>query len=137
MRAIFQIILILSLSLMVIEPVFASDSPEIVAITSSNCSACKSLEPVLDELENDYSGRVKVLRLYVSSKSSLEEAKEKAEENGITKFFEENKMLVPTVGILCPGGVKTENIFIGETRKEIYTAALDKLLADTEKLCSL
>lgn len=136
MKVILQLVLILFFSL-VAYPTFAGDNPEVVAITSTNCSACKTLEPVLDDLENTYNGRITFLRLYVSSKNSLEEAKEKAEEFGITKFFEDNKTTVPTVGILCPGGTKTENIFIGETRKEIYEEALNKLLSDTEKLCSL
>lgn len=136
MKSIIRLILILILSL-ALYPAFAGGTPEIVAITSTNCSSCKILESVLDDLENSYNGRVAFLRLYVSSKSSIEEAREKAEEFGITKFFEDNKAIVPTVGILCPGSAKAENIFIGETRKEVYEEALNKLLEDTEKLCSL
>ncbi|MBI3590875.1 MAG: hypothetical protein HY094_05795 [Candidatus Melainabacteria bacterium] len=117
---------------------FADTNPLFVTITArESCSTCKKFEPTLQELQNEYDGRITFVTLDLSSKDSIEEAKQTAEEAGITKFFEENKGVVPKVGILCPGGTKTENTFIGETRKEIFEEALDKALLDTSTVCSL
>ena len=109
-----------------------------VTITAGeSCSACKSFEPVLQKLEDEYSGRVNFVRLDVSTREKIEEAKQIAQDNGLSNFFEENKGLVPKVGILCPGGEKAEKSFIGEIRKEVYESALNTLLEDDLKVCSL
>lgn len=117
---------------------FADSNPFFVTITASEyCSTCKKLEPVVEELENEYSSKVTFITLDVSSKDLLETSRVIARENGVEQFFEENTGLVPKVGILCPGATKVEKIFIGETRKEIYKEAIEKLLTDTSTVCSL
>jgi len=112
-------------------------SPLFVTITMKECYSCQKIKPIFEELKNEYNDRVEFVTLDVSSKSSLEEAKETASNLGIESFFNENKNGLPAVGIVCPGGTKVENVFSGETDKEIYKEALDKLLLDTSKLCSL
>lgn len=112
-------------------------NPIFVTITTGTCYSCKKLKPVIEELEYEYYGKVNFITLDVSNKSLFEESRQIAEEKGISKFFEENKGAVPRVGILCPDGVKTDKVFTGETRKEIYTEALDAFLTDTSKVCSL
>ena len=93
----------ISLNLAIAQVTFADSNPLFVTITSEYCSSCQKLKPVLEELENEYSGQVTFLTFDVSSKSSLEDAKQTADAHGITKFFEDNKGLVPRVGIICPG----------------------------------
>jgi len=117
----------------------ASDdsNPLFVTITMRECHSCQKLKPVIEELKNEYNDRVTFITLDVSSKASLEESQETAIDLGIENFFNENKKGLPAVGIVCPGGTKIENVFAGETEKEIYKEALNKLLLDTSKLCSL
>ena len=123
--------------LLIVSPAFAGDNPLFVTITMKECYSCQKLKPVIEELKNEYSDRVEFITLDVSSKASLEEAKETAINLGIEGFFNDNKNGLPAVGIVCPGGTKVENVFSGEPDKEIYKEALDKLLLDTSKLCSL
>ncbi len=115
----------------------ASDEPLFVTITTEWCSTCKQLKPVLEELENQYSGQVNFLTLNPSTKELLEESRQKAEEYGIVEFFEKNKSVAPTVGILCPDGKKVDKVFIGEINIETYEHALDELLSDSNTICSL
>ena len=112
-------------------------SPLFVTITMKECYSCQKLKPVIEELKDEYTGRVTFITLDVSSKTSLEEAKETSLNLGIENFFNENKNGLPAVGIVCPGGTKVENVFSGETEKRVYKEALDRLLLDTSKLCSL
>lgn len=114
----------------------AHQDPMFVTITSDGCATCQKLKPTVDDLENEYGGQITFITLDVSSRNLLEEAKQIAENNGISNFFDNNKSAVPMVGILCPGG-KVEKTFLGETRKEVYEQALNKLLEDTNQLCSL
>lgn len=116
----------------------ADESPLFVTITAGEaCFTCKKFEPILKELEDEYDGRIAFITLDVSSKNSLEEARQIAEKNGLGKFFDENRGMVPRVGILCPKATKTDKIFTGEVRKEIYEEAINEILLDTSKICSL
>ena len=113
------------------------DPPLFVTITSDCCYSCKKLKPVLEELQTEYDGQITFVTLYVSSREQIEESKQKADEYGISEYFNSNKGVVPKVAILCPGTNKTNREFIGEIRKEIYKQALDELLLDTSRICSL
>ena len=137
MKNIFAILL--TLFCMNMQTVKASDdsNPLFVTITMKECYSCQKLKPVIEELKNEYSDRVTFVTLDLSSKASIEEAKETAADLGIESFFDENMKALPAVGIVCPGGTKVENVFSGEANKEVYKEALDKLLLDTSKLCSL
>lgn len=115
----------------------AYDSPLVVVITASWCSSCQKVKPVIEELEYEYYGRIKFVTLDATSKYTLEEAKQLAEENNIIGFFNERKGSLPAVGIVCPGGTKVDKVFVGELRKEIYKEALDVLLFDAPRICSL
>ena len=134
-----KIITLLSIAAMILiaGPASADENPLFVTITMKECYSCQKLKPVTEELKNEYTGRVTFIILDVSSKTSLLEAKETAVSFGIENFFNENKNTLPAVGIVCPGGTKVENVFSGEASKEIYKEALDKLLLNTSKLCSL
>ena len=139
MKKILIILLALSCMSMSMQAVKASDdsNPLFVTITMKECYSCQKLKPVIEELKNEYSDRVTFVTLDLSSKASIEEAKETAANLGIESFFDENMKALPAVGIVCPGGTKVENVFSGEANKEVYKEALDKLLLDTSKLCSL
>lgn len=116
---------------------YANELPLFVTITTDTCYACKQLKPIIEELEYEYSGKVNFITLNVSSRSSIEEAKQIAQWHGIDNFFEKNKGAVPRVGILCPDKNKVEEVLTGEIRKEIYQKELDYILFDTKTVCSL
>ena len=115
---------------------FASENPLFVTITSQSCFTCQTLKPIVEELKNEFDGRVNFVTLDVSSKSSLEEAKEIVSDLQITSFFNENKSSLPSVGIFCPGG-KLEKNFTAEIDIKVYKEELNKLLEDSYKVCSL
>ena len=134
-----KIITLFSIAAMILiaVPAYADENPLFVTITMKECYSCQKLKPVIEELKNEYVDRVTFVTLDVSSKTSLLEAKDTAINLGVENFFNEHKNSLPAVGIVCPGGTKVENVFAGETNKEIYKEALDKLLLDTSKLCTL
>lgn len=132
-------ILLIILICFSLQAVKASDdsNPLFVTITTRECYTCQKLKPVIENLKDEYSDRITFVTLDLSSKASLDEARETAVSFGIEEFFEKNRNALPAVGILCPGGTKVENVFAGETEIDIYKEALNKLLLDTSKLCSL
>ena len=114
----------------------ADDKPLFVTITATWCNTCQKLKPKIEELEYEYQGKISFITLDTSSKYALEESRQRAENTGIADFFENNKSTLPKVGIFCPGS-KLEKSFNGETRKEVYEKALDELLLNTAKICTL
>ena len=137
MKKLATLLLALLLSLQTLSAFAGYDEPLFVTITSDCCSTCQKLKPVVEDLEYDYGSQVTFLTLDVSTRNSIEESRQKANEYGIGNFFEKNLGAVPRVAILCPGGEKVDKTFLGEIRKEIYRQALDELLLDTTKVCSL
>ena len=137
MKKIFLLLMtLISFSLQSVKAA-GDSSPMFVTITMKECYSCQKLKPIIEELKNEYSDKITFVTLDVSSKASLEESKQTATNLGIEKFFDTNRTALPAVGIVCPGGTKVEKVFSGEVDKEIYKEALDKLLLDTSKLCSL
>ncbi len=103
---------------------FASENPLFVTITSKYCSTCKELDPIVEELKSKYKEKVTFIRLDVSSKDTLEEAKNIASNFGISNFYEKNKMSIPRVGLFCTMSENPEKSFLGETNKQAYEDAL-------------
>jgi len=114
----------------------ANNNLLVLTITSEHCTNCQKLEPVLKELRDEYFGQIEFLTLNITSRSSIEEAKQKAEEYEIVEIFESNKNAIPKVLILCPGE-KIEKSFLGETRKEVYKQAFDEVILNEIELCSI
>lgn len=133
------LLIFITLCFISLQAVKAEDnsSPLFATITMKECYSCQKLKPIIEELKNEYGDRITFVTLDVSSKTSLEEARETAVSFGIESFLDKNMKALPAVGIICPGGTKVENVLVGETAKEAYREALDKLLLDTSRLCSL
>ena len=113
------------------------DNPLFVTITAKWCTTCNSLKSTLEELEYIYNEKVNFLTLDISNKESLETSNKKAEEAGITSFFDTNKMNLPTVGIFCNSASKPDKIFTGESNRNIYEQALQEIFTSNHKICSL
>ena len=94
------------------EEVIRSEQPVLVDFSAEWCAPCKRLSPIIDELANEYSGRVKV------GKVDIEQSQETAAKLGITS--------VPTV-VLFKGGERIESL-TGLNTKEFFKEKLDELL---------
>ena len=115
----------------------ASNDLLFITVTANSCFTCQKLKPVIEELEYEYGDRMKFVTLDVSSKTSIDESKQKAQDLGITDFFNKSIYALPKVGIACPGSGKIEQTFVGETNKNVYKEAIENLLLDSHRLCSL
>ena len=94
------------------QEVFQSQVPVLVDFWGQECMPCKMLAPVIDELAEEYAGRVKV------GKADVETARQTA-----IKF---QIMGIPTV-ILFKGG-RPVAILRGPQNKREYKAAINKTL---------
>jgi thiol-disulfide isomerase/thioredoxin len=136
-KALFIILILISLSTTLsVHANSDNGKPMVTFITAEGCETCTKIKPIIEELKQNYSKELDFITFDISSRRTLEEAKTSAQENKITKFFDENKTIAPFIGFLCPNG-KIEKSFIGETEKSIYVKALDEFLSGQKSICSL
>lgn len=100
--------------------VLKSDTPVVVEFWHPHCGFCEALNPIYDELSNEYVGKLKFAKLNVSESS---ENRSIAILHGI--------MGTPTVKLFCEGGPFGE--IIGYHPKDQFKQELDKLLEHYEK----
>ncbi len=103
------------------------DNRPIVAIIAADwCPYCKRIDPVVKDVMSSYSEQLQFVVFDVTNAATSAAAKEKAEELGIGKFFDENKAKTSTVAVLKDDKVvyKTSN----NGKKEDYVKAFDKAL---------
>ena len=94
------------------EQVIKSETPVMVDFWAAWCQPCKVVSPIVDELAEDYKGKVKVGKLNV-------------DENSIAGNY--NVMSIPTLMIFKDG--KPVKSVIGARPKEDFKKALDEVLS--------
>lgn len=84
--------------------VLESDLPVLVDFWSSWCPPCRLMEPIIEELAKEFSGKVKIGKL------NVDEAPKAAQEHGI--------MSIPTIKIFKNGEVAEEMVGL-RSKKEL------------------
>jgi thiol-disulfide isomerase/thioredoxin len=74
-------------------------NPTVAIIRADWCSACKEVEPIVNELLQSYEGKINLVVLDVSNDESTAKAAATAKSLGLTSFFEANKKSTSTVGV--------------------------------------
>ncbi len=92
--------------------VIQAEEPVLVDFSAAWCAPCQQLSPIIDELAEEYSGKVKV------GKVDIDKSQDVAGKFGI--------MSVPTV-LFFKGGEKVDQV-VGLLPKTQYKTKLDQLL---------
>ncbi len=93
--------------------VINSDIPVFVDFWAEWCGPCRMVSPVVEELANDYDGKVKFVKV------NVDEANELA-----SKY---NVFSIPTLIILKKGEIVSQQV--GAASKESYKSMIDRALA--------
>lgn len=92
--------------------VIQSDVPVLVDFWAEWCQPCRMLTPTIDELANEYKGRVKVGKLDIDTNQQT-----------AMKF---NIASIPTVLVLKGGEV--HKMFVGLASKDQFSTVLDEIV---------
>ena len=110
-------------------------APLFVTITTNWCYACKYLDPIIDELQDEYGGRITFLKLDASSEDSVRISQQIARDYGIGDFFNANRYAFPRVAVYCPGSSSPSQNILGAEKRELYEGVLNTLLSDASNSC--
>lgn len=92
--------------------VMQSDIPVFVDFWAQWCGPCRLVGPVVEELSNDYTGKVKFVKV------NVDDAKELASEYGI--------MSIPTLALFNKGQIVSQQL--GSGSKELFKDMIDRAL---------
>ena len=92
--------------------VLKSDKPVLVDFSATWCGPCRQLSPIIDEIAQEYAGRIKV------GKVDVDESQEVSGKYGIVS--------VPTV-LFFKGGKKVDTL-IGLHPKAVYKSKIEELV---------
>ncbi len=100
-----------------------SGKPMVVAIHADWCGTCTRLEPTIDAVRSEVGSDARVVVLDVTDRAAVERSRARAEELGISAFFDRYKGRTGTVAVLDAAGTPVE-VLTGETDPARYLAAL-------------
>jgi thiol-disulfide isomerase/thioredoxin len=73
--------------------------PTVALIRADWCSACKEVEPIIENLMQSYGGKLNLVVFDVTSEETTALAATKAKSLGLSSFFEANKKSISSVGV--------------------------------------
>ncbi len=102
------------------------DRPIVAVIQADWCPYCKAVEPVVADLQKDYSEKFNFVFFDVTDAKTVAESEAKAEKLGLAEFFSEYKKKTSAVVLMKDSKVvyKTYN----NSKKSEYVKAFDKAL---------
>ena len=93
--------------------VIEAELPVVVDIWAAWCGPCKAIAPILDQLAEEYAGRVKIVKVDADANPEAVTAA------GVTS--------IPTLGFYRAG--ERVDMLIGAHPKRVYAAKIEELLA--------
>lgn len=100
------------------------DKPVLVDVYASWCPGCKNIASTLSTLQEEYKGKIHVVVLDVTDKSTTEKSADLAKKLGLSSFFEANKSKTSTVAIIDPKTGQIVRQFQNNPEKADYVTGI-------------
>jgi thiol-disulfide isomerase/thioredoxin len=102
--------------------------PVVVKIHADQCSACRTIAPIIREMQQKYNGRANFVVFDITNQSTIKASQARAKELGLDGFFAANKTRNATVAIINPANGQVLDEFTKNTNRADYTKAIDSAI---------
>jgi thiol-disulfide isomerase/thioredoxin len=102
--------------------------PVVVKIHADWCRACRTIAPIIREMQQQYNGRVNFVVFDITNQSTIKASEARARELGLDDFFAANKTRNATVAFINPENSQVLKEFTKNTNRADYTKAIDSAI---------
>jgi thiol-disulfide isomerase/thioredoxin len=106
--------------------------PVFVQIYHDECPTCRAFKPTLSSLQQQYGNSVHFVALNISTKSTTQDTVVKAEQLGLSNFFNAHRSQGGAVAIFNPSTGEVLTQYRQNLNKADYVKALDLAIAQTK-----
>src|SRR5215467_6721365 len=106
--------------------------PLVAVVYADWCPLCQKLKPVLARINERYNGKIRFVRLDMTSEKTAAAAKIEAHKAGLESFLDENKERTSLVIIQDPGGHEIFRAY-HDYDFQHYASILDELLRTAQQ----
>lgn len=106
----------------------------LAVIFASWCPGCKNIQPTLDQIQKEYSDRVDLIYLDVSTPKNALESSKKAKELKLVDFYNANKSKTSTVAVIVYKSNEIVAIFQNNNKIEDYKTAIEQASTKAKSL---
>jgi thiol-disulfide isomerase/thioredoxin len=102
--------------------------PVVVKIHADWCRACKTIAPIIKEMQQQYNGRANFVVFDITNQSTIKASVARAKELGLDGFFDKNKTRNATVAFINPEDGQVLDEFTKNTNRADYIKAIDSAI---------
>lgn len=107
--------------------------PTVVKIYADWCAACQKIKPIMASLQQQYGNSVNFVVFDVSDRSSSQTSQAKAQQLGLSDFFNAHKSQTATVAVIDPSNGMAIEQFRKNLNQQDYANAIDMAIAQTSR----
>lgn len=107
--------------------------PVIVKIHADWCSACRTIAPIIQEMQRQYNGKANFVVFDITNQSTIKASLARAKELGLDGFFAANRKRNATVAFINPENGQVLEQFTKNTNRAEYTRAVNSAINQVSK----
>lgn len=102
--------------------------PVILKIHADWCRACRTIAPIIQEMQRQYNGRANFVVFDITNQSTIKANAARARELGLDGFFAANRTRNATVAFINPENGQVLEQFTKNTNRAEYTRAVNSAI---------
>jgi thiol-disulfide isomerase/thioredoxin len=107
--------------------------PTVVKIYAEWCAACQKMKPIMASLQQQYGNNVNFVIFDVSDRASTQTSQAKAQQLGLSNFFDAHKSQTATVAIIDSSNGNALEEFRKNLNQQDYENAIDMAIAQVNR----
>lgn len=107
--------------------------PTVVKIYADWCAACQKMKPIMSSLQQQYGNSVNFVVFDVSDRASTQTSQAKAQQLGLSNFFNAHKSQTATVAVIDSSNGMAIEQFRKNLNQQDYVNAIDMAISQASR----